>query len=141
MGLGALSGQGQPSALAPFPQNPACARSSKVGRYGLKSTSLCEISSTHFQGSGVGGGAVLRGQWEDTGWFYWLWWEQACSLCPHPVLGRVLLSCCWERQPPSGEKMLVKSIRVEGGSDPQGASVLLEAALGLGRSPYPNATP
>ena len=34
------------SALAPFPQNPACARSSKVGCYGLKSISLCEISST-----------------------------------------------------------------------------------------------
>lgn len=33
------------------------------------------------------------------------------------------------------------SVGVEGGSDPQGTSVLLEAALHLGRSPYPNSDP
>lgn len=91
-----------------------------------------------------GGERVRRGKWGDTGWFSRLWWEQACTLCPHPVLharqgaSELVLgktATFW------GEDAGKDSVRVEGGSDPQGASVLLEAALGLSRSPYPNLTP
>ena len=33
-----------------------------------------------------GGEGVRREKWGDTGWLYRLWWERACTLCPHPVL-------------------------------------------------------